>query len=148
LSTSRTYTTGQVLTAAQQNDLEQGTLGYAQVTANQTGITTVVDLTGLTVTVTVVAGRRIRIMGSATFQNNTLDAIAEMTILEDATTIQTADITCRPASSNQLLDATVIRQPSVGSHTYKLKAAAGGGTVQMSASATAPAFILVEDIGI
>ena len=58
------FVADELVTATKMNQLPKGWLGYAQVVANQAGIgTTEVDLTGLTVTVTVPAGRRVRIIG-------------------------------------------------------------------------------------
>ena len=44
---------------------------------------------------------------------------------------------------------SVVITPTAGSHTYKLAAsrAAGTGNIQVTAAATYPAHILVEDIG-
>ena len=52
---------GEVLSAANVNRISGGWIGYNEVTANQTPITTEVDLTGLSVAVTVGTARRIRI---------------------------------------------------------------------------------------
>ncbi len=57
----------------------------AQVTTNQTGITTVVDLTGLSVTVTVVSGRRIRITGQIRVEQMTGAGLVDLAIQEGAT---------------------------------------------------------------
>lgn len=124
-----------------------GVLGYAQVTANQTGITTVVDLTGLTVTVTVGSARRIQITGIALFQDGTIDTQVIMSIQEGATVLTQSAIDQGLAASNQTLNPMVILSPTAGVHTYKLTAQASAGTVQMTAAATTPAFILVQDIG-
>jgi hypothetical protein len=51
------FTTGQVLTAAQQNGLAFGYVANSVVTSAQTGITTETDLTGLTATWTAQADR-------------------------------------------------------------------------------------------
>lgn len=150
MSTSRTYTAGAVLTAAQQNDLAQGTLGYAQVVANQGTITTVVDLTSLTVTVTLVAGRRIKITGQCLFQSTVADDTCELRIMEGATQLTQIDVIARPANITATAHGSVVLTPGAGAHTYKLSAirAAGTGTVQMTAGATFPAYILVEDVGV
>lgn len=126
-----------------------GTLGYAQVTASQGSITTEVDLTGLAVTVTVAAGRRIRISGYGLFQSTVTDDVCELRIKEGATLLNLWTGTVRPANINKTADAHVILTPSTGSHTYKLTAIrnSGTGTVTFGAAATLPAYILVEDIG-
>lgn len=150
MSASRTYTVGQVLTASQVNDLPQGTIGYAQVQANQTGITTEVDLTTLTVTVTLVAGRRIRIVGSILVQSTVAGDAMEMNIKEGTTILQVGVEIEGLANQYVSIEKSVVIQPSAGTHTYKLslQRLIGTGTLTMIAAANATAFILVEDIGI
>lgn len=137
---------GEVLTAANVNKLPGGWLGYAEVTANQTGITTEVDLTGLTVTVTVGTSRRIRVTGEVLIQTSATGLLAFLYIHADGSQVQKRVIVPGVAASSEMLHAEVILTPSAGSHTYKLRAASGG-TAVLEASATVPSFILVEDLG-
>lgn len=127
----------------------RGTLGYAQVVASQATITTEVDLTGLSVAVTVVAGHRIKITAECMFSGTVVDNIAGLFIYEGATALQQRGTLCRPATWNMLAHAEVVLTPSAGAHTYKLRGILWGGTgsVTMYAASTAPAFILVQDIG-
>lgn len=127
-----------------------GTLGYAQVTADQASIgSTIVDLTSLTVTVTVAAGRRIRITGYVSaFYSPSANMTMSFYIRESSTQLQQAEVplvTGGNGNSNAVIQYVV--SPSTGSHTYKLSAKTPTGTVNMGAGATNPAFILVEDIG-
>lgn len=123
-----------------------GTIGYVAVTANQTGISTVTDLTSLTLTFTAVAGRRYKISGKGLVQQQTLAGTAAVTIWTGATQlggaggtlIATGVLTCEPVA---------IVVPGAGSITYKLRLATTAGTVDLVASSTDPAFILIEDIG-
>lgn len=136
-------------TVAQVNGWAQGTLGYAPAATNQGSITAEVNLTSLTVTATVVAGRRIRVQGFVTFSSTVVDDTAEVRIYQDGIFVNRADVICRPAAIGATTSVFAVLQPSAGSHTWLLSGqrAAGTGTVTMSASAAAPAFILVEDIG-
>jgi hypothetical protein len=129
--------------------LPHGWLGYAEVTANQGSITTVVDLTDLSVTVTIAPGRRIRISAFTAFASTVADDTAELLIKEGATQLNRADVIQRPADVPSTAIAFYVGNPTAGSHTYKLAAlrGAGTGTLTMAASATNPAFLLVEDIG-
>ncbi len=131
--------------------LPQGTLsgGYAQAVASQGGITTVVDLTSLTVTVTPLAGRRIKITGSIIVQSTVANDAILMRIQEGATVLHGAQMHVLVINQDDTLEKTVILQPTASAHTYKLtlQRAAGTGTITMSAAGTQPAFILVEDIG-
>ena len=127
-----------------------GTLGYAQITASQSGITSLVDVTGLTTTVTVGSGRRIKVTGFCpSFSGGTFTDMYNMRIVEGSTTL--AGVNLFGGSSTVGCGGPVewIGTPSAGSHTYKIQAThsvgAASGTFQ--ASATQPAFILVQDIG-
>lgn len=132
-------------------DVAWGELGYAQVTANQTTITTEADLTSLTTTVTVGTDRKIKITGNGIFTRTVADGVTQFRIKEGTTTLQIANIrnastageTCQAICR---LDDTVA---TAGSHTYKLTLAlaTGTGSVGLTASSTNPAFILVEDLG-
>jgi hypothetical protein len=143
---------GTVLTAANFERLAGGWIGRNEVTASQGGITTEVDLTGLTVSPEVNDGRLIRVSCSVAIQR-----VADATtwtgflfIKEDGNVIGGARFE-GPASTNdqKTVSPYVLRTPSAGVHTYKLSLAktGGGGTVGTVASATFPCTILVEDLG-
>jgi hypothetical protein len=106
-----------------------------------------VDLTSLTVAVTVGTTRRLRITGSVGF-TSTVGDVATVVIKEGATQLNVGQVQVQSAAS-LTVTASVVLTPTSGSHTYKLAARreTGSGNVQMNANATNPAFILVEDIG-
>lgn len=127
-----------------------GTLssGYAPATANQTGITTTpVDLTSLTVTVTTVAGRRYKITAQCAYAETVATvSIVNTTILQDG--VQVGNIRLGdPAAQAETSHGFAIITPAAGSHTFKLQGSTNAGTVSLVATATEPAFILIEDIG-
>lgn len=124
-------------------------IGYAQVTTNQGGITTEVDLTGLSVVVTVAADRRIRITGELLVESSVANDFIRMDIQEGATQLHTAQVRIGAAGTFEFLSKSVVLTPSAGSHTYKLtlQRASGTGLVQADGGASNPNFILVEDIG-
>ena len=125
-----------------------GVLGYAQVTANQAGITAAADLTGLSVTVTVAAGRRIRIT-SDTYFTHSLSAGNIFTYINEGGTQLTQRDKVQPtAGVGAPHHLEVVLTPSAGEHTYKLRASTPSGTAELQAAATYPSFILVEDIGV
>lgn len=122
------------------------TLGYAEWTTNQTGITAEVALTGLTVTVTVPAGRRIRVTGSTYVQNTGANNINALRIYQDGVQVTERGMSAGAANVAEALIAQAVVAPAAGSHTFALRLVTGAGTAISVASATLPAFILVEDI--
>jgi hypothetical protein len=126
--------------------LPQGVLDYAEVTANQTGLTAT-DLTDLSVTVDVPAGRRIKVTLHAVLIVGTTGQYAEARVHEGATTHQAAPVSPPSNTVPATAHAEVILEPTAGAHTYKGHVAVSGGTASMQASAVQPAFILVEDLG-
>lgn len=127
-------------------------IGHADTSSGQSGIsTTIVDLTSLSVAVTVAAARRIRITGSVTFHNLAAGANwVALSIAEGSTQLNDALGNFGATGTNQqygTVDVAVVLTPSAGAHTYKLRAMATGASVNTLASATRKPFILVEDIG-
>lgn len=140
----------EIVTADKMNELPKGILGYAAATSDQTGITSEADVTGLSVTVDVPAGRRLKITG---FINVLVDTVSDTTAslrVKESTT-QLAQSYSRPVgnsrSAGQFVMAVIT--PSSGSHTYKLtlQREVGTGSLTVDAAADRPCFILVEDIG-
>lgn len=125
-----------------------GTLGYTQVTANQTPITAIVDLTGLTRSINVMPGRRILISSECIVSSTVATDTISLFIYDGAAQVQQANITA--SGGSQTMVAQVVLAPTSGVHTYKLRMSRSGGTgnVTMTASATIPAFILVEDVAV
>jgi hypothetical protein len=148
MSHDQTWTAGQVLTAAAINDLTSGRVGYVAVTSSQGSITSVVDLTSLTVTFTAIASRYYRITGHVMAQNNTANARCDLQLTDGSNNVLAISRGSSGATNQDFtLIATYIVAPGAGSVTYKLRAVANSGTMQMTAAATAPAFISVEDFG-
>lgn len=135
--------------AAADLTLARGEVGYAQVVADQLSISTVADLTSLTLTFTAVAGRRYR----WTFSGEVVATVADgayALILTDGSNVMkkraTRGCTSTAADSCSLMFEET---PGAGSVTRKLRLskASGTGTVGLAATATNPAFLSLEDIG-
>lgn len=132
------------------NAAPRGRVGYAAVTASQTTITTVVDLTSLTTTFTAAAGRRYRISAGCKVLSTIVGDAIQLQITDGSgTVLQNAEMINQSGSTGQSMACSVPVVPGAGSRTYKLRMlrTAGTGSVSMIAGSTAPAFILVEDIG-
>jgi len=125
-----------------------GTVAYAQATAIQTGISVAVDLTSLTVTFTAVAGRRYRITGFGLIAQKTGTGVATMTITNSANAQQAAAQSRLIVDETQTATPMFVVVPGAGSITYKLRLTTNANTCDLNATATNPAFILAEDIGV
>ena len=127
-----------------------GVVGVATATANQAGITTQTDLTGLSVTWTAVAGRRYKVSAYTMVTRTVADGTTQVLILTSGGSVfQVISSQPNVAADNLESSGFVIVTPGAGAQTFKLAItrASGTGTVGLSATANAPAFILVEDIG-
>lgn len=145
-------TVGGAATASFANSVAGGWIGYVPRTSDQTGITAEVDLSGVTVTVTANAGRRLKITGySSGILATNVDTVSQLSIYEGSTSLSYARTPTAFASLsyNGPVTAVAIVTPSTGSHTYKLRVGrvAGSGTITVACDVDRPAFILVEDIG-
>lgn len=128
--------------------LPKGRVGSGTATAAQTGITTGSDLTNLSVTFTATAGRRYRVSASVRLLQNTSAATATLRLLDAGGTQLDAWQATFAASDRHTGFILYESTPSAGSVTYKLNATTSAGTLDVAASATAPAKIIVEDIGL
>lgn len=130
-------------------NLPRGILGYAQVTTNQNGIGTApIDLIGLSVTVTVGTGRRIRVSAQVRANKATGGATwVDVSIKEGATNLQSGVITPGGDGYFTLHNPSVVLTPTAGAHTYKLSGVCNTGTFNAQGDPLFPMFILVEDIG-
>lgn len=146
-----TVVDGDVYTAANHAKMPGGWIGYANITTGQSSITTLTDLTNLSVTVTVNTDRLIKISGCGSIVRSVADGITLGYIREGSTTLgrwgvfdATSANTNSPTQSGYVVVAA-----SAGSHTYKLslEQISGTGSSGIQAGATFPANILVEDIG-
>jgi len=126
-----------------------GTLGVATVTADSGTFTALTDVTGLSVTVTVAAGRRIYVSAQCQIASSTAGDRGTVALYEGATALLTAVYELADANLNYGNPIGVPLQPSAGVHTYKVSAArdSGAGNITAKASATNPAWIMIEDRG-
>ena len=144
------FTADDVLTAANMNLLPRGEMAYAQVTANQTGITTVVDATGLSATWTAVSSRRYRVTVHALITSTVASDVCQVTITNAANAVQAwSAITNGTTGFGETVIATKLVTGLSGSTTWKARILrqSGTGTISFVGDATSPAYIIVEDVG-
>jgi hypothetical protein len=124
-------------------------LDYKQLVATQSGITTLADVTNLSCTVNVPAGRALKITGKMQVLNNTTIGDAYLPILEGAVTIgRVTYITAMAVDSYHNPIGSIIVFPSPGVHTYKVQASkyTGGGSLTIAPNSDNPAYLMVEDV--
>jgi len=149
-SPNTTFTTGQVLTSAQANNFPFGLMGFAENTSlAQTGVTTVADITGLTVTFTGIAGRRYRVDGFLLLQSTVSADTVNLLIRNGAGTSLQQAIYALPSNASAYMCAVSLVMAATGSTTVKLsfQRQAGTGTMTANGGSTFPAQIVVTDIG-
>lgn len=142
---------GHVLTAAEANLLPRGLLGYIKRTTAQTGISSIVDLTGMTVTMTVAPSRQLRITGGCRVVQNTSVGFVELSAVVGSTVLDRKgkSLAVNEGFSPQV--ESVYDTGAGGSITVKLQLnTSGGGTVDTVNSSSAPllcTLLEVEDVG-
>jgi hypothetical protein len=149
----KTWTAGDVLTAADMNTYARGgqEMGYAEITASSAAFTVVADVSGLSVTWTAISTR----VYELEFFGNVVSTAGGDSIQVSITTSANTQVALGKSGSTV---ATFSSQLGVkrrvtglsGSVTYKVRALRGGGatgTCTIEASATAPAYFIVKDIG-
>jgi hypothetical protein len=115
----------------------------------QTGITTVVDITGLTVTFTGIAGRRYRVDGFLLLQSTVSGDTVNLLIRNGAGTSLQQAIYPLPSNGSAYMCIASLLLSATGSTTIKLSTQrqAGTGTITANGGATFPAQLIVTDIG-
>jgi len=136
----------------------QGVLsgGYAQITADISLISTLVALTGLSITVTPPTGRRIRVSAYVGYSGTVSTDTAAVTLMDGATSVSSDQGNASGAAGNVgTLRIDYIIVGDGASHTYSLKfeRSVGTGTFTIIATGTqygvtyGPCWIMAEDIG-
>lgn len=107
-------------------------LGYVEVTTNQSGVTTEVDLTGLTLTITMPVTDK-KLLLEAYLPTNVSSTVGDRSLvkIKEGSTILQQDYTVFPALGLPIRISRVIT-PTPGSHTYKLTGMRenGSGSIQ------------------
>jgi hypothetical protein len=135
------------------NGVPGGCIGYAKKTADQSGITSQVAISSLSVAVTVNASRLIWVrlwIGAVAFSDTT--TYGRIHLLEGGNTLaygQTGQTIAGVGSEPPVVVEVLLVAPSTGSHTYSAAASrlAGSGTLTVACDADRASFIQVIDLG-
>jgi hypothetical protein len=142
------FTTGAVLTAAQQNRFPRGVMALSNLTANLSYLNS--ETTRTSVTFTAEANRYYRISFFEPDLTNANASVNTFVFRLDTTggTVLGTAIQYYNANNNAQLNMSVVTTLSAGSRTIFARGSTNAGTATTgNASATKPAYLLVEDLG-
>jgi len=149
-SPNTTFVAGNILTAAQMNNLPFGRVAAPiSITTNQGSITSQVDITGATITFTAVAGRLYKACWGGLFNSTVSTDTFNFLLTDSANNIQQQAITCPASTADVSFIGFHVFTPGAGSITRKLRVQrqSGSGTGTIVAGATFPTIFWIEDIG-
>lgn len=145
------FSVGQVLTSTQANQFPRGVMALAtNTTGTQAGVTTVVDITGMSVTFTAVANRNYKFTYHIYAVPTVTNACFTVNLQQAATIKQISIANGGVATVGATVNGLFISTFTAGSTTLKLTGALTAGSTGSFTFAPAgvlPYFLLVEDIG-
>jgi len=142
------FVAGNILTAAQQNQFPRGVMGYAELTTNTNNFTAIT--TTMSATFTAVANRYYRITYFEPFLlgNGGVTQVT-LTIANTGLTVLQAGVTYTATTVGISGLAVAVETFTAGSQTINARLTSSGGTNSTAGrGATAPGFLLIEDIGL
>ncbi len=120
--------------------------GYAQIVGNVNGFSTLADIAGLSITVTIAANRRTRIIGDIQALKQTTTGTVNLWLYDGASQIQERGVGI-VAAAYGFIRVEITATFGAGVHTFKLAIETGSDTVDVVAQAVQPSFIQAEDVG-
>jgi len=125
MAINTTFTTGQVLTAAQQNNMPFGVVDYKINTSSDLSINTATDITSLSITWTAIAGRVYMAQFNLNPYGSADDSSNQMLVLDGSMVWQNrknfASLNVIDSASGQYFFTT-----TAGSHTMKVQMSKAG----------------------
>lgn len=148
---------GDVWAAARVNDLPQGVLALASSTSSSSATSSTTELDVLTASAVTLAAadRRIRLRWHCRAISATVGGSADIftvRIKEGATVLNESNylaVATAAAATGGCDFEAIVTSPTAAAHTYKvtIQRAIGSGNATVTASATAPMTLTVEDAG-
>ena len=149
MTINTTFVAGNILTAAQMNNFGFGIVGYASNASLSQNVSTLTDITSLSVTFTAVTGRIYKVEGSVYMATTEGTNVTNTMIRNGGTTLNLSSDNLQIANVAYSTNVSYVGTFTAGSVTIKLSAqrAAGSGTITASAGAGNPAQIVITDLG-
>lgn len=128
----------------------RGVVATATKTSQQGSITSVTDVTSLSVTFTAVTGRRYRLSFQGQVYSSGSGDTVQVQITDSTNAVQNFGIALANSGYSKSIRVDAYVTPSAGSVTYKVRALrhTGSGTVGIDCGSTYPAFLVAEDVGV
>lgn len=144
-----TASSNDILTAANVNKLPGGWVGYVEKTSDQGSITSEADVTSLTLTLTLVSGRRYEVSAYLDVSIDTGARTANVAIYDGASRIQRAREVIAVAGDSTHMTPVTTLDGDGSSHTVKVTAQVqgGSGTMTVNAASDRPSHLLIKDVG-
>ena len=147
MALNTTFTSGQILTAAQMNNLPWGIAGKSELALDKT-FTALTD-SGLTVTWTAVASRQYKLTFFGNFTVSSAGLV--QSYITDSSNVAIRETMSSIGGGNLFPQSTTVLLTGIsGSVTYKVRIVAGAGTGTLYGADSRPALaaaFIVEDIG-
>ena len=147
VSPNTDFTSGQILTATQQNNFPRGVMAYAISTSSPTVTTTKADVTNMTATWTAVANRLYR----ATFEGfvgmSGSASQSQFFFADAANTEFDSWFQDIPANSFMCVNIQYLFTTTAGSKTLKLRAVTSAGTMTFYGNGGRTSSFVIEDLG-
>jgi len=129
-------------------DVALGRINHIGGTVPVTGVSTEADVGGMSVTFTARTGRYYKISWIGIMIQQAATGVVTARITDASNNSQIAVNETLGAGEYTGINLYFIAKPGNVSATYKARIGTSAGTVDVFASATAPQFIIVEDIGL
>lgn len=124
VGTAGTYNSGDLIVAADINEMPGGTIGRSTLTTDQGPITT--SATVCTETVTVGTDREITVVVSGNLRANMATG-AFAAIFEDGVQLNRKSFSISAAATDTPFSLSILSYPAAGAHTYLLSVGVSGG---------------------
>lgn len=121
-----------------------GLVDDAESTGAQGGITTVTDVTSLTVVVNAVAGRSYELFGMVNVLQNTAPGIVNATLADSSNTVLHQPGISLGTGEYGLIILHKVISPGTGTFTYKVRLQTSAGTVSLNQGASSPNFLVAR----